>query len=52
MAYNKSQVATLYNALNTTDRAALIAAAAATTGLDRPEDVANSVLLVLQKLSQ
>lgn len=52
MAVNKSQIASLYQALNTTDKAALIAACAAMTGADKPEDVASAVLLVLQKLSQ
>jgi len=52
MAINKTQVTTLVNALKTTDATTLLNACAAVTGTDKPEDVASSVVLVLQKLSQ
>lgn len=52
MALNKSQILSLYNALNTTERQTLLAASAIALGTDRPEDTAACVLLVLQQLSK
>jgi hypothetical protein len=51
MAINKQRLqAALTELLNNNPE--LLAACAAATGEDRPEDVANSIILVLQKIVQ